>query len=44
MTMKTPSTEDAGRIGGYGLMDSSRVPDAYAVGLDTGRQWGSELT
>lgn len=43
VTIKTPSSEDATRIGGNGLMDAKATPEAYAVGLETGRQWGSEL-
>jgi NTE family protein len=40
--IKTPSSEDSQRMGGN-LMDLSRVRDAFAVGLATGRAWAQEL-
>jgi NTE family protein len=43
VSVKTPSVQEARRIGGFGLMDSSATPEAYAVGLETGRAWGKQL-
>jgi NTE family protein len=39
---RTPSSDDAQRMG-TNLMDYARGPDAYAVGLATGRAWAAEL-
>jgi NTE family protein len=43
VAVKTPSAEDVAQIGGYGLMDGSRMAAAHAVGLTMGRAWGLEL-
>jgi NTE family protein len=43
VALKTPSAEDVAEIGGYGLMDASRMGQAHAVGLTSGRAWGPEF-
>ncbi|MFI5309565.1 MAG: patatin-like phospholipase family protein [Polyangiales bacterium] len=42
VSVRTPTAADGPRLGGN-LMDPTRVPDAYAVGLETGRAWAAEL-
>jgi NTE family protein len=43
VALKTPGAEDVAQIGGYGLMDGSRMGAAQEVGLAMGRAWGREL-
>jgi hypothetical protein len=38
----TPSAENVARLG-TNLMDEARMPDAYAVGFETGRAWAPQL-
>lgn len=40
--VRTPGEQDAKRLGSN-LMDAAKAPEAYAVGLETGRAWASEL-
>jgi NTE family protein len=42
VSVRTPSENDAKRLG-PNLMDPTRMPDAYAVGLESGKAWAAEL-
>jgi NTE family protein len=42
VSLRTPSADDAERLG-PNLMDPAQAPEAYAVGLATGRAWATQL-
>lgn len=42
VSVRTPRPEDGARLG-TNLMDAARAPEAFAVGLETGRVWADEL-